>query len=198
LHVFSSEGKRLWKRTDLGNVWHVTSGDLDGDGKIEVVTTSARGKVHVFSPTNGEPLRTIDPGLYANMVRTAPGRIIPSSKGDVVLVIGSGRAGETMVALGGDGKPLWTLEFPADVAHCDSMAVAPDARWAAVGLRGGRILVVDIRRGQIVARTTGQGFTPRVAWAGQTPTTTPLLLVATGRDISAFRVKPVAAPPEKE
>ena len=53
LHVFSPTGTRLWKRTDMGNVWNVTAGDLDGDGLLEVVTTSAQGKVHVFAAKDG-------------------------------------------------------------------------------------------------------------------------------------------------
>ena len=196
LHVFSADGKRLWKRTDMGNVWHVTAGDLDGDGKPEVVTTSAQGKVHIFSPADGKPMRTLDAGLYANMIRTAPGRSIPSAKGDVALVVGTGQSGEAIVALSGDGQSHWTTKLPAGVPHCDSLAVAPDGTWAAAGLRGGRVCVIDVGRGRIVAQTAGQGTTPMVAWATRADTTPPLLLVATGREIKAFRVKPVAAPPE--
>ncbi len=196
LHAFSAGGKRLWKRTDLGNVWHVTAGDLDGDGKPEVVTTSAEGKVHVSSPADGRPVRTLDAGLYASMVRIAPGRPDPSVKGDVILVIGSGPSGEAMVALGGDGTIRWTLELPADVRHCDSLAVSPDGAWAAAGLRGGRVCVVDVRRGRIVAQAGGLGPTPMVAWSAPPGAATPLLLVATGREIRSFRVKPVATPPE--
>ena len=196
LHLFSADGKRLWSRTDIGNVWHVTAGDSDGDGKLEVVTTSAQGKVHIFSSFDGKPLRTLDAGLYANMVRTAPGRTIPGSKGDVVLVIGSAPTGESMVALSGDGKRHWTIKLPADVKHCDSLSVSPDGAWAAAGLRGGRVCVVDIARGRIVAQVSGQGSTPMVGWAAGATSPSPLLLVATGREVNAFRVKPVAAPPE--
>ena len=196
LHLFSSDGKRLWKRTDIGNVWHVTAGDLDGDGKPEVVTTSARGKVHVFSPLDGKPLRTLDAGLYANMVRTAPGRAIAAAKGDLVLVIGSGAGGAAMAALDGDGKIHWTTKFPADVKHCDSLTVSPDGAWAAAGLRDGRVIVVEVARGRIQAQVSGQGLTPMVAWAARADSPTPLLLVATGKELNAFRVKPVAAPPE--
>jgi peroxiredoxin len=196
LHVFSADGKRLWKRTDLGNVWHVTAGDLDGDGKPEVVTTSARGKVHVFSPGDGKPLQTLDAGLYANMVRTAPGRAIPSSRGDLVLVIGSASPGEAMVALGGDGKIHWTTKFPADVRHSDSLAVSPEGTQAAAGLRGGRVCVVALGHGRIVAQVAGQGLTPMVAWAAGADAGAPLLLVANGRELNAFRVKPGAAAAE--
>jgi thiol-disulfide isomerase/thioredoxin len=194
LHVFSADGKRRWKRTDLGNVWHVTAGDLDGDGKLEVVTTSARGQVHVFAAA-GQPLRTLDPGVYANMVRTAPGRHSRSSKGDVVLVIGGGVPGPmSMVSLGGDGEKHWTRELPADAQSCDSLAVSPDGNLAAVGLRGGRVCVIELQGGQILAQTTEEGLTPMVGWAAGTAGPTPWLLVATGQEINAFQIKPAAAP----
>jgi thiol-disulfide isomerase/thioredoxin len=193
LHVFSPEGKRLWKRTDLANVWHVTAGDLDGDGKLEVVTTSAAGKVHISAAGDGQPLRTLEPGLYANMVRVVPasasGQKPPTAQGDLVLVAGSGQAGEAMRALGGDGKPLWTVALPADALHCDSMAVSPDATKAALGLRGGRVCVVDLRRGHIVAQAAGQGISPMVSWAAPNGNAPPLLLVAGGGALNAFQVE---------
>jgi thiol-disulfide isomerase/thioredoxin len=194
LHVFAADGKRLWSRTDMGNVWHVSAGDLDADGKPEVVTTSAQGKVHVFAPGDGKPLRTLDASLYANMIRIAPGRSIPSSKGDIVLVIGSGSSGLAMVALSGDGKIQWTVKLPSGAQHCDSLAVSPDGTWAAVGLRGGQVCVVDIGHGRIVAQVSGQGTIPEVAWAARAEPPSPLLLVATGMGINAYRVNPVAAP----
>jgi thiol-disulfide isomerase/thioredoxin/outer membrane protein assembly factor BamB len=194
LHVFNASGQRLWKRTDLANVWHVTAGDLDGDGKLEVVTTSAAGKVEVSAPTDGHALKTIDAGLYANMVRVAPAaarpRPAPAPQGDVVLVVGhESQDSLVMAALGGDGKTLWTLKLPANAETCDSLAVAPDGRWAALGLRNGRVCVVDVARGQIVGQTAGQGMTPAVAWMTRDASAPPVLLVATGRALNAFRVK---------
>ena len=196
LQVFSADGKPLWKRTDLGNVWHVCAGDLDGDGKREVVTTSAQGKVHVFSPSDGTPRPILDAGLYANMIRIAPRQSIAGAKGDVVLVAGSSGSVEAMTALGGDGKSFWKVSFPSDVQHCDSLAISPDGKWAAAGLRGGRVCVVDIAQGQIVAQVAGQGMTPAVAWTLPPGAASPLLVVATQSQVNAFRVKPTAESPK--
>jgi hypothetical protein len=88
------------------------------------------------------------------------------------------------------------MKFPSDVRHRDSLAVSPDGSWAAAGLRGGRVCVVDIARGRIVAQVAGQGMTPTVAWTISANATSPLLLVATGSEVNAFRVKQVAASPE--
>jgi thiol-disulfide isomerase/thioredoxin len=195
LHVFSPEGKRLWKRTDLGNVWNVTAGDLDGDGKLEVVTTSAGGKVYRFAAKDGTPLTTLEPGIYATKVRIASGRAEPPSKGDLLLVVGSEQQGETIVALGGDGKVLWTTKLPASPASCQSLAISPDGTRAAMGFQGGRVCVVDVGHGRIVGQVADQGFVPAVAWAVRGDGLDDLLLVSDGFSVHAFRVKPTAASP---
>ncbi len=188
LHVFSSEGKRLWKRSDIGNVWHVTAGDVDGDGKPEVITTSAQGKVHVFAAADGKPVMQLNPGIYATMVRVAAGRAIAPAKGDLILVAGTKtpEQGVSIAALGADDKVQWTTAIAADVPSCDSMAVTPDGKWAALGLRGGRVCVVDVTSGKIVASTGDQGRTPAVAWAAKPNGSGSLLLVATGTAVNAF------------
>ena len=48
MHVLDGNGRLLWKSTDIGNVWHVSAGDVEGKGRSQVVTTSATGRVHVF------------------------------------------------------------------------------------------------------------------------------------------------------
>ena len=150
LHVFSADGKRLWKRTDMGNVWHVTAGDLDGDGKPEVVTTSARGKVHVFSPGDGKPLRSSTPACTPTW--SAPRRAVDP------LIEGRSGARDRLRAVGRDDggagrrrQDALDDETLCRRSHCDSLTVSPDGTQAAVGLRGGQVCVVDIGRGRIVA-----------------------------------------------
>ena len=68
LHVLDPKGHLLWKKTDLGNVWHVAAGDLEGDPRSEILITSSAGKVGVFD-ASGKHLRDIDPGFYPHMIR---------------------------------------------------------------------------------------------------------------------------------
>jgi peroxiredoxin len=200
LHVFSPEGKRLWKRTELGNVWNVTAGDVDGDGKLEVVTTSAAGKVHVFAAKDGTPMTTLNAGIYATKVRVASGRAKFPLKGDLLLVAGSDseKKGEAMVALGGDGKVLWTTKLPAAVASCQALAVSPDGTLAALAFQGGRVCVVDVDSGRILGQVGDQGFLPALAWATRGSAPDNLLLVAAHVAVNAFQVKPPAASPKND
>jgi outer membrane lipoprotein-sorting protein len=68
LHVLDSAGNLLWKKTDLGNVWHVAAGDMEDDARPEVLITSSAGKVGVFD-AGGKHLRDIATGFYPHMVR---------------------------------------------------------------------------------------------------------------------------------
>ncbi len=188
LHVFDNDGARRWKYTDIGNVWHVTAGDVTGDGNTEVVTTSASGQVHVFD-AEGKPVKNLDPGVYASMVRV--GRVAADDKAETIFVVGSGSRGEQVVAMDGDGKEFWTIDLPGNASHCDSMAIAPKSTWAAVGLRGGLVNVIDLAEGKIIATAIEQGETPEVSWTIDPESNKPLLLVATRRAIHAYRVQPV-------
>jgi hypothetical protein len=48
------KGQLRWKSTDIGNVWHVSIGDVLGQRGPQVVTTSAYGKIHIFSGDGNE------------------------------------------------------------------------------------------------------------------------------------------------
>ncbi len=184
-HVLDHDGVRRWENTDLGNVWHVNAGDVDGDGTTEVVTTSAAGQVHIFAP-DGEPLNDLEVPIYANMIRV--GAATEENAAQPILVVGSADGGDRMVSLNGDGETLWTLDMPGSSVSCDSLTVAPDGIWAAAGLRGGHIAVIDVIHGEIIAQISGQGRTPDVNWFHADMDATPLLLVASGSQLTAFRV----------
>ena len=185
LHVFDHDGKKRWEYDKIGNVWHVCAGDVNGDSQMEVVSTSAEGAVHIFS-SQGEVQGKWETPIYANMIRV--GRVRESDSADTVFVIGSGNAGESLVALDRTGSPSWTVNFPAAHTHCDSAAVCAVPPWMAVGLRGGLVSVIDCTTGDVIASINDQGQLPVVTWAAAPDSAAPILLVATGRQLNAFTV----------
>lgn len=182
LHVFSMDGARLWEYNQIGNVWHVAAGNVTGDEGVEVVTTSAAGRVHLFD-ADGNHLRDVEPPLYANMVRV--GKLTPDAAYASIIVVG----GSQMVALKGTGSVVWSADLPAS-DHCDSLEIATGTHWAAAGLRVGGVAVVDTSNGKVIAKLGSGGARPDVAW--HTADEAPLLLVATGTALKALRVTPDA------
>ena len=186
VHVFDFDGVPRWKNPDLGNVWHVCAGDVNGDGKMDVVSTSAQGKVHLFDD-KGAMTKTLDPGLYANMVRVAK---LGNNAAATIFTAGSGDDRETLVALDNEEKVLWKLDLSSE--HVDSLALNPQRQWGAIGLRGGVVHVVDLSNGKIIATVHDQGQRPEVTWC---TSDSPLVLVATGKAIVAYRVQPATPQP---
>ena len=186
LHVLDNQGNALWKYMNIGNVWHVCVGDINGDKLPEVVTTSAQGRVHVFDG-KGKRIKSIDAGCYANMIRLA--RLSKEDQAAAALVGGSGDDGEVLVALTFDGERKWSVKLPSGpIDHIDSAHVASSSPWVAVGMRGGLVHVVDVTNGEIIAHVGGQGERPEVGWLETSGGEAPLLLVATGRELNAFRL----------
>lgn len=192
LHVLNDMGKRLWKSTANGNVWHVCAGDVLGEGKPQVVTTSAAGTVHLFDG-KGKQSKDLDAGCYASMVRI--GKLSEKDKAAMIFVAGPalGGAGNQktviLTSMSGQGEKIWSLELPAGIPlHIDSAQLAVGKPWLAVGMRGGQVHVVDLEKGQIIASVNDQGMTPEVGWASGKDLGVPLLLVATGRKLNAFRI----------
>jgi hypothetical protein len=192
LHVLDSDGQLLWKSTAIRNVWDVCAGNVWGDGSSQIVTTSAVGKVHVFS-SDGRDRKDLDAGCYANMVRVG----VPSEKDKAIIVLVAGPALDReaglkpiiLVALSGNGAKKWSVELPADARpHVCSAYPAPAKSWLALGMQGGRVHVVDIDKGEIIASASEQGMTPEVGWATSKDAGSPLLLVATGTKLNTFRV----------
>ena len=189
LHVYDHKGTRRWHDDSIGNVWHVTTGDANGDGKLNVVSTSAAGNVHLFE-ADGTVVDEWEVPLYANMIRC--GRIAEDDPADTIFVVGSGE-GEELMAFQQSAEPLWTLTFPPQYHHADSAAVCPSRPWVAVGLRGGLVVVVDATTGEIIANVRNQGMTPQVSWFAESDAAEPLLVIANGGELSVSRVNSVEA-----
>ena len=188
LHVLDLDGVLRWKTTKIGNVWHVAAGDLKGDKKVAVLSTSAQGKVHVYD-ADGKSLGSFDPSFYAHGIRV--GRLAKQDPADTILVT----SGETLAAFNGERKMLWNHAFPGEIKHVDSMAICPNRPWVACAGRGGQVVVMDCgNEGKPIAQAQRGGRMIDVTWAIGEDHETPLLLICDGRALSAFRVKPESAP----
>jgi thiol-disulfide isomerase/thioredoxin len=178
LHVLDNRGKLLWKTTEIGNVWHVTARDPEGSGAPEVITTSAQGRVHVFD-ADGNKVRDIDPGFYANMVRAQGARVIAG---------GTAADSKVLAGFAEEGAKTWQIDLAERSEHIDAALGAPGKPWVAALLRGGGLVVVDTKKGAIIARGATSARRGEIAWAAVENGGAPLLVVATGRELRAYRV----------
>lgn len=182
LHVLDSTGKLLWKNTDVGNVWHVDAGNVDGDARPAVVTTSGAGKVHVFD-AEGKHLRDLDPGFYGNIVRTWQQ---PDGGKPVCLIIvaGTSEPKTTIAAMNPQGDTRWSFELPARVGKAITCRQKP---WLALTLMDGSVRVINLLTGKEIAHVSGQGQAADVAWM-PVKEGDPLLVIATNAELQAYRV----------
>jgi hypothetical protein len=188
LDVLDSTGKPLWTYPGIGNVWHVSGGDIRGNGKAQVVTTSSAGKVHLFNDA-GTAKIDLDPGVYATMVRV--GRIHPTDVAATIFAGGttSDNTMATLTAILADGTKKWSLPLQAPGRpSLYSMYLAPGQPWLAVGMQTGVVYVVDAEQGKVIATLDGQGLTPELAWMTASAAATPMLVVSTRTGLSAYRV----------
>jgi hypothetical protein len=195
LHVLNSKGQVLWKVTgSIGNVWHVSGGDVRGDGKPLVVTTSAAGKIHIFSD-EGAKRTDLDAGVYAMMIRV--GKIADTDKSDTLIVGATDTTSSKgfLVALTGDGVKKWTMELPKSVRPAiQSVYLAPGKPWLAVGMQGGAVAVVDAVLGVTIAIIDGQGQIFEEAWL-PVKDGSPLLVISSSTGLRSFRVTGTASNP---
>lgn len=194
LHVFDHAGVRRWKNTELSNVWHVTAGVFFGDKRKEVVAPSG-DKIHIFD-ADGKIRKELDVAFTPFFVGVV--RLATHAPFDIILVGGSGDSGGSIAALDGNGKSLWTHNVATfeKFELVDSMVMCQAHRWVAFSTsKHGDVTVLDCSDGKIIANTGDRGHEPRVAWATADDGNTPVLLVATVRGLSAFRVKPLSAAP---
>lgn len=187
LHVLNGTGALQWdsnsggRATGIGNVWHVSAGDLRGQSAPEVIATSAGGRVHVFS-ADGRQRRDLNPGFYASMVRVWTG-------GRPQILVGGGSSATQMAGLLADGTLLWSLRLDSNSTPGPYSAYPASGRpWLAVGLQGGLVQVIDIDRGEVIASVESQGPRPELAWLSGPAGEAPLLVVSTPQALRAFRV----------
>jgi hypothetical protein len=187
LHVLNSAGALQWesnrgdRATDIGNVWHVSAGDLRGQSAAEIVATSALGRVHIFS-ADGKQRRDLNPGFYASMVR-----VWTEGRATQILVGGGPVTSPQMAGFLPDGTFLWTLRLDSASKSLYSAYPASGKPWLAVGLRGGLVQVIGIDRGEVIASVESGGPLPELAWLSREGEA-PLLVISTPQTLRAFRV----------
>jgi hypothetical protein len=195
VRVIDAQGKLLWQSATIGNVWHVAGGKVRGDGSTSVVTTSARGQVHVFT-ADGKDRSDLIPGFYANMVRV--GRTGGSDVSEVILAAGTpnlatGSNTVSVAALSGAGAPKWSIQLSSNATPSVYSATASVSKpWFALGLQGGEVYVLDVSTGTVIANVDGQGQRPQVEWISD-GNGSALLVVSSENRLSAFKV---SSPPQ--
>ena len=181
VHVLDGNGRLRWKYTGIGNVWKVAAGDVLGLGTPQVVTTSALGHIHIFNGADGTGRQDIaSPSLYASVVRVR--KVRPEDEAATIFAAGSSNdtGASTAMAFSGSGTMKWRRDFGGKVY---TAAVAPSRPWLALGTREGEVHIIDAVRGEVIGIVSAQGYA-EVGWAVDPP----LLLVATGEALNAFRV----------
>jgi hypothetical protein len=166
LHVVDGKGQLRWKSTAIGNVWHVTVGDVFGQGKPQVVVTSLLTSVHIFDGNGSGRVDVATRPVFAHMVRVQKRNAEDATA--TMLVAGHDYQSNTsaVLAISGDGASKWRLELPGIVHTADAASAFP---WLALGTREGRVFVVDTARGEIVGGAIRQGHA-EVGWALATST----------------------------
>jgi len=206
LHVLDSKGRLRWKSTANLNPRSVCAGDVLSDGTLQVLTASNDG-IRVFG-SDGTERKKLDEGHKAStMVRIGS----PSENHDTAMIFVDGQtlsADEKQVlrfvtALSGDGNKKWTLELPAFAlanvnfalplragpVGANSAMLALGMPWLAIGSNYGQVHVIDAENGKIIVSVNGKGaIPPEVGWVMSKADGKPLLLVANGGKLNAFRV----------
>jgi hypothetical protein len=177
VHVLDGQGRLRWKSTSISNVWKVAAGDVLGIGTSQVVTTS--GGIHIFNGADGTGHQVIEPPRRSlDVVRVA--KLRPEDQTATIFAADSKSGVTTAMALSGSGEIKWSVDFGGSA---QSAAVASSRPWLALGTFEGDVHVIDAVRGKVIGLVGDQG-SAEVGWAIDPP----LLLVATGKALNAFRV----------
>ncbi|WP_299538890.1 VCBS repeat-containing protein [uncultured Streptomyces sp.] len=107
--LVSGKPQKLWRATVTGAVHDMQKGDVDGDGKDEIVV-AADSAVVVLNARNGKTLATIDGGgQFVHSVKLAD--LDGDGAQDIVVPTG------TLNAYHGDGHKIWSWAAPADAGE---------------------------------------------------------------------------------
>jgi len=178
VHVLDDQGRLRWTSASIANVWNVAAGDVLGLGTSQVVTVSGSHGLRIFNGIDGTAHHIGSLWPYANVVRAR--KIRAGDEAATIFAARNDRGVTTAVALSGSGDRKWSVDVGGS-AH--TAAVAPSRPWLALGTYEGDVHVIDAVSGQAIGLVSGQGFV-EVGWAVDPP----LLLVATGKALNAFRV----------
>ncbi|MGW0782791.1 FG-GAP repeat domain-containing protein [Streptomyces sp. NPDC002913] len=122
--VNGAKPEKLWQATLPGAVHDIETGDVNGDGKPEIVVAADTATV-VLNGRTGRTLATIDGG--GQYVRTAKLADLDGDGEQDILV-----PTDALHAYHGDGHALWTYDAPAD---------AGDVQFADPSVNDGRVYV---------------------------------------------------------
>ncbi|MEU9360585.1 FG-GAP-like repeat-containing protein [Streptomyces sp. NPDC048301] len=122
--VNGSKPEKLWQATVPGAVHDIQIGDVNGDGKDEIVVAADTATV-VLNGKTGKTLATIDGG--DQFVRSARLADLNGDGEQDILV-----ATDALRAYYGDGHPIWTYNAPKD---------AGDVRFSDPSVNDGRVYV---------------------------------------------------------
>jgi hypothetical protein len=180
--VINSQGQLAWQSASLRNVWRVSGGDVLGNGRPQVITTSVLGQVHVFSH-DGAERRDIRPEFYAVMVRA--GRVSGIPGADTIIAMGHSSGITAVAAFSGNGSRHWGQQLPGPVY---AAWLARSKPWLAVSVSDGSVYVLDALNGAVIGGARYASPIVDVGWSASQANGSPLLLVSGGGSLKAYRV----------
>jgi hypothetical protein len=94
-----------------------------------------------------------------------------------------------VLSVDGTLNQSYGFESEYEFAPIVSSAMLQNGPWLAVALARGQVNVIDVEHGKVIAEVNGQGESPEVRWLHDRNGASPLLVVATGTKLNAFRMK---------